>query len=74
MNCYIVRIYREEQDNPRTLVGVVEEVGKKGKRAFVNLDELWEIMNPGNKSAATAAKADMKGGDREDKAQTETFY
>jgi len=42
---YIVRIYRREKDNPRVLVGLVEEVGKKGKRAFNDLDDLWEILN-----------------------------
>jgi len=26
-------------------VGIVEEVGKKGKKAFTNLDELWETLN-----------------------------
>jgi hypothetical protein len=26
-------------------VGIVEKVGHKGKRAFTNLDELWEILN-----------------------------
>jgi len=25
-------------------VGVVEEVGVKGKKAFTNYDELWEIL------------------------------
>jgi hypothetical protein len=54
MNCYIVRIYRKEQDNPRMFVGVVEEVGKKGKRAFMNLDDLWEIMNPREKKREKA--------------------
>ena len=42
---YIVRIYRCEKDNPRKIVGVVEEVGKESKRAFTYLDELWEILN-----------------------------
>jgi hypothetical protein len=42
---YIVRIYRFKKDDPRGLVGVVEEVGIKGKRAFTNYDELWEILN-----------------------------
>jgi hypothetical protein len=46
MHSYIVRIYREEPDNPRKLVGIVEEVGKKGRLAFTTLDELWEILNP----------------------------
>ncbi len=43
---YIVRIYRCEKDNPRSLVGIVEEVEAEGKKAFTNLDELGEIINP----------------------------
>jgi len=27
-------------------VGVVEEVGMNGKKAFSNYDELWDILNP----------------------------
>jgi hypothetical protein len=45
MENYIVRIYRREEDNPRILVGVVEEVGVEGKKAFTNLEELWAILN-----------------------------
>ena len=41
---YIVRIYRLDKKNPRHLVGVVEEVGVKGKKAFTNYDELWDIL------------------------------
>jgi len=41
---YIVRIYRLDKKTPRHLVGVVEEVGVKGKKAFTNYDELWEIL------------------------------
>lgn len=41
---YIVRIYRFKKNDPRSLVGVVEEAGVKGKRAFTNYDELWEIL------------------------------
>jgi len=35
-------------------MGVVEEVGAKGKKAFTNYDELWEILNypKGVKSAS----------------------
>ena len=47
VDIYIVRIYRREKDNPRVLVGLVEEVGKKGKRAFNDLDDLWEILTAG---------------------------
>lgn len=42
---YIVRIYRRKKDDPRRLVGVVEETGGEGKRVFTSLEELWEIMN-----------------------------
>ena len=47
MENYIVRIYRFQKDNPRHLVGIVESVeGKtRGKRAFTNIDDLWEILN-----------------------------
>ena len=46
MDSYFVRIYRREEDNPRLLVGVVEEPGGNGKKAFSNLYELWDILNP----------------------------
>ncbi len=42
---YIVRIYRCEKNNPRNLVGVVEEVGVEERKAFTNLDELWSILS-----------------------------
>ncbi len=49
MNSYIVRIYREEKDNPRNLVGTVEEAGANEKHVFSTLDELWAILNPAGK-------------------------
>jgi len=52
---YIVRIYRHEKDRPRSIVGIVEEVGAEGKRAFTNLDELWEILNPSRDSEEATA-------------------
>jgi hypothetical protein len=42
---YIVRIYRGEKDNPRSFVGIVEEVSAEEKKAFTNLEELWAILN-----------------------------
>jgi hypothetical protein len=42
---YIIRIYRREKNNPRILVGVVEEVGAEGNKAFTNPEELWKILN-----------------------------
>jgi len=44
LKTYVVRIYRFEKDNPKSLVGVVEEIGIKGKKAFTHYDELWEIL------------------------------
>ena len=46
MDNYILRIYRRKKNDPRIFVGVVEEVGVEGKKAFSNLDELWAILNP----------------------------
>jgi len=46
MTSYLVRIYRKADNNPRLLVGVVEEVGVNEKKAFSNLYELWDILNP----------------------------
>ena len=45
MNSYLVRIYRKAENNPRLLVGIVEEPGVKEKKAFSNLYELWDILN-----------------------------
>jgi len=44
-NSYIVRIYRFKKNDPRGLVGVIEEAGVKGKKSFTNYDELWEIIS-----------------------------
>jgi hypothetical protein len=42
---FVLRIYRRGKNDPRILVGVVEEVGVEGNRAFSNVDELWFILN-----------------------------
>lgn len=41
---YILRIYRFDRKKPDCLVGLAEEVGAEGKRAFTNLQELWDIL------------------------------
>ncbi len=56
MDNYIVRIYRRGKDNPRLLVGLVEEVGVSGKKAFNSLDDLWEILNRQEGGAAKRQK------------------
>ncbi len=56
MDSYIVRIYRQEKKNPRLLVGTVEKVGKRGRAAFTNMDELWEIVDTGTDGRAKMRK------------------
>jgi len=53
---YVLRIYRRKKNDPRILVGVVEEVGVEGKRAFSNLDELWSILNSSKAETAKTKK------------------
>ena len=57
MNSYLVRIYRKADNNPRMLVGVVEEVGLKEKKAFHTLYELWDILNPVKRAATQLKKS-----------------
>jgi hypothetical protein len=59
MKSFIVRIYRFRRKNPRTLVGVVEEVGLKVKKAFTNVDELWEIFNSPGKGGVRLKKGEI---------------
>ena len=42
---YIVRVHRFKKNRPRSVMGVVEEVGVKGRKAFSHYDELWDILN-----------------------------
>ncbi|HXE95346.1 MAG TPA: hypothetical protein VN642_03010 [Dongiaceae bacterium] len=46
MDTYIIRVYRHNPKEPRTLVGLVEEAGSEGNRRFNSLEELLEILNP----------------------------
>ena len=55
---YVLRIYSREKNDSRKLVGIVEEVGAGGNRAFSNLDELWSILNPSRTRAARTMKPD----------------
>ena len=64
MDNYIVRIYRQEENNPRKVVGVMEEVGVKGKRAFSDVDELWEILSAQN----GGSRGKQRSGTQENKA------
>ena len=61
MNSYVVRIYRRTNNNPRLLVGVVEEPGMKEKKAFHTLYELWDILNPKKEKQTNQRKAEGNG-------------
>jgi hypothetical protein len=45
MDTYIIRIYRRGGNDPDTLAETVEEPGLAEKKAFVNPDQLWDILN-----------------------------
>ncbi|NWG03184.1 MAG: hypothetical protein HXY44_10060 [Syntrophaceae bacterium] len=60
MDSYLLRIYRRDEDNPRLLVGVVEEPGGNGKKAFTNLYELWEILNPAEMETTKVKKKNKR--------------
>ena len=60
MNSYLVRIYRRGENNPRVLVGLVEEPGVNGKKAFSNVYELWEILNPVKQEKSLKKKNNVK--------------
>ena len=55
---YVLRIYSREKNNRRRLVGVVEEIGVEGNKAFRNLDELWSILNPPKAETGKTKKSD----------------
>lgn len=45
MDTYIVRIYRRDKKDPKKVAGVVESVGKEGKKSFSGPDALWTILS-----------------------------
>jgi hypothetical protein len=53
---YIVRIYRRDR-RARRLVGVVEEAGVEGQRAFTSPDELWRILTGSAARGATGPRS-----------------
>ena len=56
MKSFVVRIYRFRKKKPHMLVGVVEEVGVKVKKAFTNVEELWDIFNSPKKGGEKLKK------------------
>jgi hypothetical protein len=44
MDCYIIRIYRRDEQQESTMTGLVETVGESGLAVFKTPDELWQIL------------------------------
>jgi hypothetical protein len=61
MESYIVRIYRGETDNPRNIVGTVEQAGSEERKSFSDIDELWNIFNPLKKRQKRGKSAGLEG-------------
>jgi hypothetical protein len=55
---YILRIYRLDPKRPNRLVGLAEEVGVDEKKAFTNLQELWDILRSVERKSAV--EGDMR--------------
>jgi hypothetical protein len=55
-DCYIVRVYRRDENNPENMVGLVEIVGIQTKR-FVSREHLLSIISTsGSRKSATGLK------------------
>jgi hypothetical protein len=57
MKTFIVHIYGFKKNDPRSFLGVAEEVGREGKRAFTNPDDLLKIMSPKEMQEETDANS-----------------
>ena len=44
MDCYIVRIYRRTEHDPRQIVGTVEDVDKEESKTFRHIDDLVKVF------------------------------
>lgn len=58
---YVVRIYRCDKKRPRNIIGIVEEVESREKKAFTNIEELWKILNPAGELKIRKDKTKKKG-------------
>jgi len=59
LKSFVVRTYRIKKKRPRMLVGVVEEVGVKVKKAFTNVEELWAIFDSTKKGGRKLNKDEI---------------
>ena len=58
---YIVRIYHRDRNDPKNMAGVVEEIGKGGKREFLGPDALWKILTAPRRDSKPNGKTHKRG-------------
>jgi len=63
MESYIVRIHHRDGKDPRKVAGVVEEIGKEGRRrrGFFGLDSLWRILTTPPRASVLPKKVTTRG-------------
>jgi hypothetical protein len=44
MDTYVIRIYRNEHQMSRQVVGIVQDVATDRQHSFMDIDELWKIL------------------------------
>lgn len=71
MDSYIIRIYRRNSGSPQDLVGLVELVELDEEKAFMNFEELREILN--RKQGQAARKVLREDGEKMDKWRGQGF-
>lgn len=61
MESYIIRIYRRDGKDPRNVAGVVEEIGKEGKKGFIGPNSLWKLLSSPSRGPMPARKGLTRG-------------
>lgn len=61
MDNYIVRIYHRDGKDPKNMAGVVEEIGKEGKRGFLGPDALWKILTTPRRDSKPKGETPKRG-------------
>jgi hypothetical protein len=57
LDSYIIRIYRCDKSDPRSIVGTVEKIGSRKKKGFTSIDQLLEILAPARRGRSARRKS-----------------
>lgn len=68
VDSYIIRIYRRNRKDPTKVAGVVEVIGKEGKKGFLDPKSLWAILTA--PWGQPRSRPDVSGGRRKHPAMT----